>query len=445
MGGKYTHEQIKEIDDYAFERGIEVIPCVQCFKHSKYIQKYEKYKGAFLDGYIIGDDSVFELLKRYFMTCKRLFRTNRIHIGADETFDLGRKEYIQKYGFAEQGEIYMRHLRKVIALVDECGMECEMWGDMLKEMTRKFRNGDKDCTKNYLEDFPQNIRVIEWFYGGNYDDKELENIFGCYKGVSELAYCDAITTYPEYHPHNAVGLHTYEMHAKHIKNHNISTYLVSIWNDYQACSLFSCLPALFVCSVYVHGEKLNEEMKEEFEKLVGIRFDDFMLLDLMNRDDDWPRVFIKDWLEESVFKQADIQDVDGANAEFAEYADKLKKVDGKEFSLIFDSMQKFAEMMSIKAELGKTIFTAYKNGEKEVLSDCVKDLAKFIERLDSFIESFNCRYVDEYLTGNDEFAANARLGGVRQNSVFCKQVLQKYLSGDLSSIEILDEQVNGAM
>lgn len=442
LGGKYTHEEIKELDDYAFERGIELIPCVQCFKHSAYITKYEKYKNALTDGYFETDEPcVYELIKKYFLTCKRLFRSRRIHIGMDETFGLIGSGYLAKHGYEEAGAVYIRHLKNVVELAKECGLSCEMWGDMLKEMTRKFRAGSKDCTKNYLEDFPQSVRVIEWFYGGNYDHDELNKIFGCFKGVGEIAYCDALHSWSEYNPHNQVGLNTYETHAKNMAAHRISTYLVSVWNDYQSCSPFAGLPSLFACSVYVHGKKLDDAAKAYFKEITGVSFDDFLLLDLVNDDDDWPRNFIKYIFEENLFRQAKVRDVSGLNAEFESFMKKLEKVvNVGEFSLIFESIRKFSAVMAVKAELGKKVFDAYKTKDKKTLLALVGGIDEFVVRLDEFTDAFDRRYTDEYFT-HDVFVCGNRLGGLRLNSLLCKKKIIEYVEGKIPTIEILDEQL----
>ena len=33
MRGRYTHEELKEIDDYCYSIGVEVIPCIQTLAH----------------------------------------------------------------------------------------------------------------------------------------------------------------------------------------------------------------------------------------------------------------------------------------------------------------------------------------------------------------------------------------------------------------------------
>lgn len=454
MGGNYTHAQIKEIDDYAFSKGIEVVPCVQCFKHNGHVVKHEKYKNVFGgDGYLLaGEPQVYDLLKEYFETCKRLFRSRRIHIGMDETFHLGEKGYVDRFGYEEKGEIYMRHLRRVVELVKECGLECEMWGDMLKEMARKYRRGAKSCTKNYLADFPKGVRVVEWFYGGDYNHEQLKEIFDCFEGVEEIGYCDCINTYPEYHPHNQVGLNTYWSHAKRMKDFGINTYLASIWNDHHSCSHFAGLPAMFACSLAAHGMELNEDTKKGFKEIVGVSFDDFMLLDLVNHDIDWERDFVAVHLETSVFRQAyrhdrkdgvypkDLQ-IKGLNSRFKEVADKLKKVEAGEFSLIFDSLQKLAEVMAIKSELGHEVLWSYMEKDREALASCVTKLDEMIEKLDIFIESFILRYNDEFQVSRFDICCSQQLGGAKMKAIYERKMINEYLAGKIPTIEILDEQI----
>lgn len=437
--GSYTHDEIKEIDDYAFSQGIELIPCVQCFKHSGSVTKFEKYKDIIYDGYLSpNEDGTYELLKNYFLLFKKLFRTNKIHIGLDETFDLGGKEYTLKYGYEECASIYYRHVKKVYALAKECGYQVEMWGDMIKQYTRDLRAGIKTCTKNYLTDFPSDLKAIEWFYGGNYDKTELDKIFGCYDGVKSIAYCDCARSYVEYIPHNLGGINTYQSHIDNMKDYGISTYLVSIWNDYDSCSLFSVLPALFTCSLFAHGYKLNEEAKECFYELCKVHFDDFMLLDLINKDDEWPVVFIKDIFEGSLFAKSGRDDIAELQKEFKEYADKLKKIDGGDFSLIFDSIAKFADAMCVKTGLAEAIITAYENNDIDGLKKSVDLIDEFLRRLNAFETSFFHRCESEFINYPNKTNI-ARIGNIREDCRIAKMIIEDYLNSKINCIVALQK------
>lgn len=44
MRGGYSQAELKQIDDYAYERGMEVIPCIQTLGHLDRIKKWPQYK-----------------------------------------------------------------------------------------------------------------------------------------------------------------------------------------------------------------------------------------------------------------------------------------------------------------------------------------------------------------------------------------------------------------
>ena len=44
LRGRYTKEELKEMDGYAKSKGIELIPCIQTLAHLGTLFKYEEYK-----------------------------------------------------------------------------------------------------------------------------------------------------------------------------------------------------------------------------------------------------------------------------------------------------------------------------------------------------------------------------------------------------------------
>ena len=57
LRGKYTKSELKEIDRYALDRGIEVIPCIQTLAHLDRIFQYPEYKEINdIDNVLLVDD-----------------------------------------------------------------------------------------------------------------------------------------------------------------------------------------------------------------------------------------------------------------------------------------------------------------------------------------------------------------------------------------------------
>ena len=96
-GGFYTKEQIKEVVDYAYQRGVNIVPEIELPGHSvAALSAYPEYSctggpfevetdwGVFKDIYCAGNDSTFVFLENVLDEIIELFPSKYIHIGGDE-------------------------------------------------------------------------------------------------------------------------------------------------------------------------------------------------------------------------------------------------------------------------------------------------------------------------------------------------------------------------
>ena len=96
-GGFYTKKQIKEIVEYAYQRGVNIVPEIELPGHSvAALAAYPMYSctggpfevetewGVFKDIYCAGNDSTFEFLENVLDEIIELFPSKYIHIGGDE-------------------------------------------------------------------------------------------------------------------------------------------------------------------------------------------------------------------------------------------------------------------------------------------------------------------------------------------------------------------------
>ena len=96
-GGFYTKEQIKEVVDYAYKRGVNIVPEIELPGHSvAALAAYPEYSctggpfevekdwGVFKDIYCAGNDSTFVFLENVLDEIIELFPSKYIHIGGDE-------------------------------------------------------------------------------------------------------------------------------------------------------------------------------------------------------------------------------------------------------------------------------------------------------------------------------------------------------------------------
>lgn len=116
LRGRYSKEEIKEIDAYCISKGIELIPCIQTLAHLNCIFKwwdaYEDIRDCD-DILLIGEEKTDKLIDDMFSTISQCFTSKRIHIGMDEAYRVGIGKYLAKHGYQERFDIINGHLHKV--------------------------------------------------------------------------------------------------------------------------------------------------------------------------------------------------------------------------------------------------------------------------------------------------------------------------------------------
>ena len=168
MRPRYTISDFKEVDDYAYSLGIELIPCIQTLGHLTEAIKKQVYRDisdtrAVLEA---GNPKVNELIEKIISQMSKTFRTRRIHVGLDEAWDLGFGNYILHNGYHSQTEIMREHVGVVYNLCKKYGMEPMMWSDMF---FRGKTNGDYyvediDFTEEDVRGVPEKMSLVYWDY-----------------------------------------------------------------------------------------------------------------------------------------------------------------------------------------------------------------------------------------------------------------------------------------
>ena len=113
MRGRYTKEEIREMDAYAIKLGIELIPCIQLLGHLATHLKWAaaaSYKDT-ARALLVGEKATYDLVDDMLKNIAECFTSRRLHMGMDETHDLGTGTYLEKYGYRERRDLYLEHLR----------------------------------------------------------------------------------------------------------------------------------------------------------------------------------------------------------------------------------------------------------------------------------------------------------------------------------------------
>ena len=130
MRGRYTAEEMREMDAFATEIGIEVIPCIQTLAHLTPISRWQQYPMDTDDILMVDDEGTYELIDHMFTSLSKCFKTKRIHVGMDEAHMLGSGKHLDKYGYETVDRLMKRHLEKVSEIAEKHGYEIMVWSDM---------------------------------------------------------------------------------------------------------------------------------------------------------------------------------------------------------------------------------------------------------------------------------------------------------------------------
>ncbi|MBE7029671.1 MAG: hypothetical protein E7405_05445 [Ruminococcaceae bacterium] len=109
MRGRYTKEELREVDEYCDLIGIEVIPHIQTLGHmAQYIKWDEgmKYRDT-AEVLIAGEDFTYEFIEKTIKSISSCFKTKKIHLGMDEAGNLGSGKYYEKMGLLTEKKFFL--------------------------------------------------------------------------------------------------------------------------------------------------------------------------------------------------------------------------------------------------------------------------------------------------------------------------------------------------
>lgn len=438
MRGRFSKSEFQEIEAYCKSRDIELVPCIETLAHLGRLLRHGTYNKLFEidDIFIVNDNRVYEFIDKMFKQISETFSTKRIHIGMDEAWKLGRGKYLDINGYQRVNQIMEIHLKRVSEIASKYGFECTIWADMV-------RQGYNENPDNFHLNLPSNITPMQWRYcpiGVEETDKEIA-LFNRLCG-NRLSYAGAVTKWIGFVPDNGYSFVYLKEQIEACIKYGISDYLVTAWGDGAAdASIFSILPGIYYAALKAHGLDLNSETKAYFNEVVGVSFDDFMLVDLPNhilghKTSNCNLSFMH--LYNDVL-QSPLYEIEGDYRKaYLSASRKLSKLNN-EFSYIFEPLSLLCKVNAYKCNLGKRLYESYKSNDNSSLVECKKDIKLVMNYLKKFMASYeNQWHIDNKSFGYEK--QSIRLGGLLERLSYVLRRIDLYVNGDISQIEELEEE-----
>ena len=453
MRGRFTKEEIRELDEYCQSKNIELMPAIQTLGHMGALGKYGAYADQMdnREVMLIDDERTYVLIEKMFKTLSEYFTSRKINIGMDEAFGMGLGKYLKLHGYQDPFKTITRHLKRVLAIAEKYGFECEMWSDMFLRhvLTQEFLDMPKEKVREAVKDMvPPNVTLSHWSYI-KLDKEELaRDLRNHFKLSDNVSFTGAALKWFGFAPDNARSFKSLEMNMATAHECGVKSYKLGLWSDWGAeASLFSILPALFFASEFAYGNATSAEDldKAKFKELTGVDFDTFMLVDKPNKphfDDRYKEISTKcvyylynDPLLDLFGKFLS----ENTGVDYEKSAELLLKADGGEFTYLLQTMGKLCRVLALKAELGRDIKTAYDNGDKAKLKGIADEtIPEIIKRTRDFISTFDYQWRKEYKPFGFETQCQ-RLGGLLYRLEYSAQRLNEYVDGKVERIPELEE------
>ena len=453
MRGRYSIDEIKEIDDYAYMYGIEVIPCIQTLGHLSNVLKWGNEYGNITDTgdiLLVKNRQTYDFIEKMISTCRKAFRSNRIHIGMDETHYLGRGRYLDDNKTFDLKELYIEHLEKVSVICEKYDFRPMIWGDML--IRQKGCVGYTDCsydTTNMHFDYKldDSVDAVYWDYYSTTPERFEEFIITHKRMSDHIIFSGGAWRWSAFAPSMEHSLKTSKMALEKCKKHNVKEVFVTMWgDDGNESSTFISWPVVqLYAEMNFHNNVEDDFLSKRFSVCTGGNFEDFCSLELMdlpckkrNTAADNPSKYL--FYQDPMMGLYDYYVKEGFNAHYKKceelYCECAKRA-GK-FSYIFETAEKMCRVLSNKAELGIKIKTAYDNNDTEKLSLYANTtIPQIIKDLDSFTEQFENRWNKENKVFGYE-VMDIRFGGLKNRLSSAEKRINMFLNKKTDRLEELE-------
>ena len=220
LRGKYTKAELKDIDAYCADIGIELVPCIQTLAHLNCIFRwYGEYDSVndCDDILLAGEEKTYALIDDMLSSLAQCFTSKKIHIGMDEAYRVGTGKYRRIHGDEDRFDIINRHLHKVCDIAGKYGFKPMIWSDMFCKLAIDSDDyyGSADISKiEEKAQLPENIELVYWDYYST-DYNRYVNMINTNKAVGKNVYfAGGAWTWRGFAPDNKYSMETTEAAVK---------------------------------------------------------------------------------------------------------------------------------------------------------------------------------------------------------------------------------------
>ena len=224
--GSMSAEDARELVAYARPYHITVIPEQEAFGHLRHTLVWEQYKdlaetphGAVLAP---GQPGSIPLIKQWFAELADLYPGPFLHVGADETVELGSGQTKPDVDSRGLGAVYLDFMQRIVTALQPLGRRLLFWGDIAMD--------SPDLVKAMPESFKRQTIAIAWEY--NPQPRGYDRYITPFtKAGFETWVAPGVNNWSRVYPNNTMAMSNIQAFVRDGQRLGATGSLNTIWND----------------------------------------------------------------------------------------------------------------------------------------------------------------------------------------------------------------------
>ena len=455
LRGRYSAAELRELDDFAYTIGIEIVPCIQTLGHMSHYLRWGESAPYRENSSVLkpGDEKTYEFIRDMLVAASSVFRSRRIHVGLDETAGLGLGASLKRDGYRDPLDIFLEHANKVAELCAELGLTPMMWNDMVfcycSPKHRKYEE-DTVLSDKVLNGMPKNMELVYW----NYEDEN------CGKYMIEknreignpVIFAGGVWIFGGALPDNVWSEYFHERAIADCKAMGVEEICMTVWSYGTTIYQTSLLEAARFAELTF--EDSSEKLPERFEMLTGASFEGFYdmsnlhamykegKIDYNSMPYDYRfygnKLMWQDPMlgvfDEFLYREPRAEHY-AAIAE--EYAALVERQD--DWCWLYEYCYAIFKMLSIKCFIAERIAPAYKSGDRKTLRLILEEKLPALENSWYEISELHQVHKDLFMRPFGTEATDRMYGTMIMRTRYAIHRISDYLAGRTDAIEELAE------
>lgn len=452
MRGRYTADEIQEMDRAAKALGIEMIPCIQTLAHLKNTLRwsYAEEMRDDEDILLIDDEKTYDFIEAMFGSVKKAYSSNKILIGMDEAHFVGRGKYFDLHGNNDKYELLSRHLSRVCEIAEKYGFEPIMWSDMFFRLGSKngwYYDLETQIPEDIHKKIPEEITLAYWDYYNTDKNVYRFMIDKHFDMQRKTIFVGGAWTWVGMGPGYQKTFNTTRAALDVCHEKGIDSIITTMWGDDGAeVNVLTMLGGIQLFAEYNYYETVDtEHLKRQFKLCMGHNLENFLALEIDNLPDCADTGDLcaasREILYQDILCGLFDKNFDGLNLKghYKAKFEELKSISEPGFEALFDYYASLTKVLYEKAEIGIDIKRSYDKRDISALMKLTEDLKVLLSDYCDMCEKFETLWNSENKAfGFDVY--DMRTGGTKARIGTAIRKLTAYVNGELKSIEELEAE-----